>query len=164
MVATAEKHAEIVADALKHYAERGVFRGFGAQGKRSGKYHYRIRWHYESDITLTFDPKTKTLRFPALFPDVGSHAGMYDALRGYVKRRKSDALPDHRRLDTERIDVRLVNRGGVVSLSVKSLDGDIEYAVRKLVHLVHEIFIDFLRDGQYYEYLVEAFGAEADPM
>lgn len=133
-------------------------------GSRGGKAHYRVRWHYESDLILTFDPKTNTLRFPVLFPGVDEAPAMYKALRAYVKRRQSQDLPEHRRIDENRIKVSLSKRNGVVSLSFKSLDGDIAYATKKLVHLVHELFIDFLRDGPYYDYLVDEFGAEADPM
>ena len=158
------KSSDIVADALSHYASRGVFRGFGATGTQGGKAVFRIRWHYDSDLTLTYDKKTKTIRFPYLFPNVDADEAMYTALRAYVKKRCDQALPDHRRIDENRVKVSLTKRSGVVSLSFKSLDGDIEYATKKLVHLVHELFIDFLRDGPYYDYLVAEFGAEADPM
>ena len=155
---------DIIHSALERYAQRGVFKGYGALGKEGGKHLYRVRWHYDSDLRIVFDGKTSTLSLPKVFPRATEVPRMLDALRAYVKRKQDQGLPDHRRIDGERAQVRLVNRGGDVTLSLKSLDGDIEYAVQKLVHLMNEIFIDFLRDGAYYEYLVAEFGAEADPM
>ena len=164
MATSTDTEIETINDALSHYAARGVFRGFGALGMKSGKARYRIKWHYESDLILTYDPKTNTIRFPNLFPNVDSDEAMYTALRAYLKKRLDQVLPDHRRIDEARVKVSLTKRNGVASLSFKSLDGDLEYATKKLVHLVHEMFIDFLRDGPYYDYLVAEFGAEADPM
>ncbi|MFN3164846.1 MAG: hypothetical protein ACE37N_15550 [Pseudohongiellaceae bacterium] len=41
------------------------------------------------------------------------------------------ALPDHRRCDAQRVALRPYNRGGSVALTLRSLDGDVEYLVRK---------------------------------
>jgi hypothetical protein len=41
------------------------------------------------------------------------------------------------------------------------LDGDLDYAVNKLVSLVNEIYLDFLSSGLYFDWLVETF--ELDP-
>ena len=40
--------------------------------------------------------------------------------------------------------------------------GEYEYATRKLIHLVHEIFLGFLIDAGYYEYMVEHLGLDPD--
>ena len=37
------------------------------------------------------------------------------------------------------------------------LDADYDYAARMLISLVHEVFLVFLQDGRYFDYLVEAF-------
>ena len=39
-----------------------------------------------------------------------------------------------------------------------------EYAVRKLVHLINEIYLTFLTDGKYFDYLVETFNLDPDRM
>lgn len=40
--------------------------------------------------------------------------------------------------------------------------GDWDYVTRKLIHLVHEIFLGFLVDGGYYEYMVAHLGLDPD--
>ena len=57
--------------------------------------------------------------------------------------------------------MRTYNRGGDVALTLRSLDGDVEYLVTRLVALVNEIYLDFLSSGLYFEWLVETF--ELDP-
>ncbi len=49
-------------------------------------------------------------------------------------------------------------RSDALSLRVAVLDGDYEYATRRLVHLVNEVFLDFLRDAKYLEYMVAHLG------
>ena len=36
------------------------------------------------------------------------------------------------------------------------------YGTRKLIHLVHEIFLEFLAEGKYFEYQIEAFDLDPD--
>jgi len=54
------------------------------------------------------------------------------------------------------------NRGGTVALTVKALDGDVEYATRGLINLVHEIYLVFLMDGRNYDYMIETFDLDPD--
>ena len=42
------------------------------------------------------------------------------------------------------------------------LDGDTEYAVRRLVAVVNEIYLDFLSSGLYFDWLVETFDLDPD--
>ena len=50
----------------------------------------------------------------------------------------------------------------MVSIGISIRDQDFEYATRKLIHTVHEIFLVFLREGPYYEYMVEHLGLDPD--
>ncbi len=86
------------------------------------------------------------------------------AFRAWVRDRSSDGLPEHRRIDPRRLTVACTNRGGSVSVALAlrrrgaaSEREDWEYAARKGVSLVNEIFHGFLR-GPYYEYMVQNFG------
>ena len=87
---------------------------------------------------------------------------MYRQLKEFVASRQSENLPEHRRIIKQKARVRCTNRGGNVSLALVVEDGDYEYGARKLIHLVHEIFLGFLIDGPYSEYMVEAFDLNAD--
>ena len=100
------------------------------------------------------------MRFPLVLPNVP--AGMYRELKEFINARHAAELPDHRRIDSRKAQVAASNRGGNVKLSVRIIDGDDEYGARKLIHLVHEMFLTFLLDGRYYEYLVENFDLDQD--
>ena len=152
----------IVANTLEHYAHRGVFRGFSKVSERGDKALFRMVWHHDHKFDCMFDPATATMRFPALLPQVPAGSEMDKAFREYVKSRQSANLPDHRRIDPARAKLTVANRAGTISLSLKVLDGGYEYGVRKLVNLVHEIFLDFLYDGRYFQYLVDVFGLDPD--
>ena len=58
--------------------------------------------------------------------------------------------------------VRSSNRGGDVSLTLTVEDRDYEYGARKFIHLVHEVYMVFLSDGRYYEYMVDKFDLDPD--
>ena len=51
----------------------------------------------------------------------------------------------------------MVNRGGAASLVFVFRTRDVAYAVRKAVHLAHDILQDFLNDGRYVQYNVDYF-------
>jgi hypothetical protein len=89
---------------------------------------------------------------------------MYEDLKAFIRSRQSDDLPDHRRLDRRKVQIRTSMRSGKIQLVLKIKDGDTEYAVRKLVHLVNEIYLAFLADGKYFDYLVETFDLDPDRM
>jgi hypothetical protein len=163
MSKTLTPHIELVAETLEGYARRGVFKGFSRGPLARGKATFRIAWHRERIFDLVFDPKTSALSFPAVLPNVPSDSTIYRELKGFIQSRHSADLPDHRRIDRDRAQVRATNRGGNVSLTLRVIDGDCEYGTRKLVHLVHEIFLTFLVDG-HFEYMVETFNLDPDHM
>ena len=89
---------------------------------------------------------------------------MHEDLKAFIRSRQSDELPDHRRLDARKTQIRTYNRSGNILLVMKVMDGDSEYAVRKLVHLINEIYLTFLADGKYFDYLVDTFNLDPDRM
>ncbi len=148
-------NAAAVEALLEHYAGRGVFRGFSASGPK-----FRMRWHRDREFELIFDEGRGTLRFPALLPKFD--AAMLADLKAFVAERQSAAMPEHRRVDPSKVKLTLTRRGGDVALTATALDGDVDYAVRKLIHLVQEVYLVFLHDGKYYDYLVETFNLDPD--
>jgi hypothetical protein len=155
---------EVVAEALAGYAKRGVFRGFSEGAVTKGKASFRIVWHRDRVFEMVFDAKKNELRFPEVLTGVPAGSTMYRELKGFINTRLSDELPEYRRIDSQKAQVRASNRGGSVALALVVNDGDYEYGVRKLVHLVHEIFMVFLIEGSYLEYMVEAFDLDPDRM
>jgi hypothetical protein len=155
---------DTVAAVLAGYAERRVFHGFSRGPVSGGKARFQIAWHRGRVFELEFDARSGTFRLPALLTDIPTDSTMYEELKDFIRSRQSDDLPDHRRLDRRRIQIRTYNRGGDVLLALKIKDGDCEYAVRKLVHLINEIYLTFLADGKYFEYMVETFDLDPDRM
>lgn len=119
-------------------------------------------WHYDRPFELHLDSAKKTLRFPAILPAVPARSAMYRELQAFVKARQSGEMPEHRRVDPSKARVALANQRGAVSISVVVKDADFDYATRKSIQVVHEIFLTFLVDGPYYEYMVEHLGLDPD--
>ena len=161
---TAVSRIDTVAALLAGYAERRVFLGF-SRGPTSGeKATFQIAWHRGRVFTLAVDARAGTLRLPELLIGVPAQSSMHKDLKAFIRSRQSDELPDHRRLDARKTQVRTYNRGGNILLVMKVMDGDSEYAVRKLVHLINEIYLTFLADGKYFDYLVDTFNLDPDRM
>lgn len=164
MVKTAASPVDVVAGVLAGYAERRVFRGFSRSRTSGTKASFQIAWHRGRVFELTYDARTDTLRLPDLLTDVPADLSMHEDLKAFIRARQADELPDHRRLDARKVQIRTYDRGGNVLLVMKVKDGDREYAVCKLVHLVNEIYLTFLADGKYFDYLVETFDLDPDRM
>jgi hypothetical protein len=152
----------LVTGILEGYAEKAVFRGFSAHPLRGGKATYRMVWHQDRPFELLLDVPGKTLRFPAVLPGVHARSPMYRELQAFLKVRQTDEMPEHRRVDPAKAGITLSSQRGVVSLKLTVKNGDFDYATRKIIHLVHEIFMVFLVDGPYFEYMVEQLGLDPD--
>lgn len=149
-------------EVLEGYAERAVFRGFSAHPGRGGRAMYKMLWHFDRPFELHLDSAKKTLRFSAILPGVPIRSSMYRELKAFVKACQSGELPEHRRVNPAKARVSLTNLRGAVSLALSVKDSDFDYASRKVVQIVHEIFLIFLVDGPYFEYTVEQLGLDAD--
>lgn len=149
---------------LENYASRAVFRGFSRGPVRDGRAGFRMLWHRDRVFDLVLDVPRKTLRFPLVLPEVPADSPMYRGFQEFIAARFSESLPEHRRIDAKKARIRCGNRAGNVSLTLTALDGDFEYGIRKLILLVHEVYMDFLFDGRYYEYMIEKFDLDPDRM
>ena len=149
-------------EVLEGYAERAVFRGFSAHPGRAGKATYKMLWHYDRPFELHLDSAKKTLRFSSILPGVPARSPMYRELQAFVKARQSGELPAHRSIDCAKARIAVTNQRGAVSVTLSAKDGDFDYAARKIVQMVHEIFLIFLVDGPYYDYMVEHLGLDPD--
>lgn len=155
---------ETVAAALENYASRGVFRGFSRGEASASKAAFRMMWHKDRFYEFELDVREQTLAIPVVLPDVPAKSDMYRELAAFVKSRHSGELPDHRRIDAAKAELFASNRRSQVSVGIRVKDGDFEYATRKLVGAVHEIFLDFLSDGRYYEWVIETYEIDPDRM
>lgn len=149
---------ETVLARLQRYADRGIFRGFGATTTRGGGLECRFLWHAPEPHRLRFEPRRSALLFEDLLPGIAYPSAMDRAIREFVAGRRSPVLPAHRRIDTAKMRARCRNRNGKISIEVRCMDGDWEYTATRAVKLVNEVFLDFLA-GPYDAYMVEHFGA-----
>ena len=149
-----------MAVALENYATRGVFRGFSRGPATKARASYKMLWHRDRMSELILDAQRKTLRIPVVLPQVGPE--MFQDFRQFVASRHSVDLPEHRRIDPSKAAVTCANRGGNAGVTLAVEDGDYEYGVRKLIGLVHEVYMVFLYDGRYYDYMVETFDLDPD--
>ena len=156
--------AEVVSGILETYARRGVFRGYSRGSEGRGQATYKIVWHFDRVWELRLDIERGRLRFPLVLPNLPADSQMYSELKEFVRSRHGESLAEHRRIDRGKAEVNTHKRNGNVSLTLTVKNDDYEYGVRKLVHLVHEIFMTFLRDGSYYEYLVDNFDLAPEGM
>jgi len=147
---------------MEDYARRGVFRGFHALPARKGVAAFRMIWHRDRVFDLIVDTEKKTLRIPVVLPAVPSRSPLYKDFKVFVESHHAASLPDHRRIERSKARVRCANRSSNVCLTMTVRDGDYDYALQRLIHLVHETFLLFLTSGPYRDYMVEQLGAEAE--
>lgn len=150
--------SKIVSEVLRQYADRGIFQGYGERTARTGSIEYYFRWHAPEPHRLVYQPEQSRLIFPDLLPEVPYRSRIDRDLRKWIRDRFSPSLPEHRRLDPERISVSIHNHKASLSLSLSFEPHNALYACRKAVKLVNEIFLGFL-SGPYEDYMVKTFGA-----
>lgn len=157
-----EPPLEQVGGILQNYANRGLFRGFSPGAMSSSRAVFKMVWHLEQRFELIVDLGRNTLRVPVVLP--AAPLEIYREFKRFVESRQSAGLPEHRRIDPAKAAVRCSSRGGNVSLTVTVGDGGYEYAARKLIHLIHETYLDFLLDAKCYDYRIETFNLDPDKM
>jgi hypothetical protein len=146
-----DKSLNLVRESLQTYADRGIFRGFSEV--KTGQFQFV--WLIRHQMELRVDTAKRELRFRRLLPGVPTSSAMYAELKRFIAERHDRALPEHRRIDRRRAEVRCTNRGGAVSISLRVKNNQYAYGVNRIVNLAHELFVH-LRDA-YPEYLVENF-------
>jgi hypothetical protein len=152
-----QDEAALVQAALEHYAQRGSFRGFGTVPRTASRIEFTFSWLRDVTFRVVFDRRRRTLTFVDMLPGVPVRSDMDRRLRAFVKMHTSTAVPEHRRVDRRRVAVSVINRAGAASIRFAFRTKDVAYAVRKAVHLAHDILQDFLNDGRYAQYNVEYF-------
>lgn len=162
MVHATTTSLDTVSQTLEDYAARGVFRSFSKGKTRGSKTEFKLLWHRRKTFLLVFDSEKGTLRFRLVLPNVAADSGMYASLKKFLSTRRTSNDRPHRDVDPDKATIRPYNRNGSVSLGVQILDGDFEYGTRKLINLVNEIFLGFLVDGPYYEYMIDNFDLNVD--
>lgn len=139
--------------ALKHYADRGVFRGFRASPGVRGAVAYEFFWLTRRPMRASIDRRGR-LTFPALLPEVSKEIAV--EMTSMTAARSTRSVPDHKRIDNRRARLAATVRQGGLSLSVEIRGRNQEYAVSKTLNLINEMFVAL--HEHHPDYLVEHFG------
>ena len=107
-----------------------------------------------------FDHRNNVLTFPALFPRVDTVSPITADLRALIAARAGRHIPEHKRVDARRARIAGSTRKGDWSLTVEIRGSNHEYAVRKALNLINELFV--LLHERYPEYLVQQFGLSTE--
>ena len=86
-----------------------------------------------------------------------ARSDMYRQFKAYMKERSSTNLAEHRRIDPDRVHLKWSNRLGNVNLTLNIEGTDHEYATRKAINLLTDIFLDLLTESPYYDFMNEHF-------
>ena len=152
------KDIEKVRALLEHYATRGVFRSFSEVPAVTGRStEFQFLWFRDVKFRVTYHRTTHTLTFVDALPAIPARSEMDRHLRAFIQSRSRKSVPEHRRVDMRRIGVSVLNRKGAISIAFTLKPRQIEYGIKKAVHLVHEVLMDFLNESQYVEYNIEHF-------
>jgi hypothetical protein len=119
-----------------------------------------MKWHKERFYDLIYDVEKRSLRFPVALPK--APRPMYEEFKKFVASRQSTEILEHRRINPKRVRASCALKNGNISLLFISKDRDLEYSTQKLINLMHEIFMVFLRE--YYEYTIETFDIDRDQL
>ena len=143
---------------LEHYATRGVFRSFSDVASAPGRStEFQFLWFRDVKFRVAYNPTRHTLTFVNALPAVPTRSEMDRHLRAFIQSRSHTSVPEHRRVDLKKVGVSVLNRKGAISIAFTLKPRQLEYGVKKAVHLVHEVLMDFLNESQYVEYNIEHF-------
>ena len=151
----ARRGVDAVTEAMQGYADRGVFRGFSVR-RRGNRVEYRFTWMTRRPMTVAYDSKTHALTFRNVLPGVASKSPLLAEARALVEERTRNGFPAHRRIDARRARVSLALHQGCVSLTLSIQGQHHQYAVKKALNLVNELFV--ILHATYPDYLAKNFG------
>lgn len=137
-----------------------MFRGFRATPGPRGRIEYQFTWLLRRPMRAVFDPRRSVLTFTALFPGAGASKEMSHGLRSLVGSRAKKDQPAHKRIDARRARVSSAIRKGDLSLAIEIRGENHDYAVRRVLNLINELFLS-LHD-EYPDYLIERFGLSTE--
>jgi len=142
------------------YAKRGLLRNVRTTLSEGRATRVQFTWHYDRTFDLHVDYEASRLSFTDAFPNVPAASALYRNLTGFIDAMMSDSVPVHRRVDRRKTIVHGELIDANVAIVARAVDGDFDYAARKLIQVVNEIYFDFLPNSAHYEYQVQSLGLE----
>ena len=149
---------QVVRLVLDHYANRGLLRNVRTTPTVGVTTLFQFTWHYNRTFDLLVDCAASRMEFTGAFPNVSPLSAISLGLSQYIEAMMSENVPIHRRIDRRKTVVSRAHSGTDVSIVASIADGDFDYAARRLIQVVNEIYVDFLPNSSHYEYQVESLG------
>ena len=149
-------------DQMEQFAGIGIFSALSKVEKRKGAITYQFKWHMEQIFELVVDGKRGEISIPMVLPLVSKKSTLDAEFRDFIRSLSGPQLPQHQRLLSRGDTLRINNRGGMLSLAIKSEMGNAKQLTKKIIGAVHQVYTLFLRSGGYDDYLMEAFNIDLD--
>ena len=146
----------VVRDHLNSLSKRGVLHNLSETKGRGGKIFFRFRWLMKKDYVLEVNPRIRQLSINNLLPGLVYRSYRDSELRTFIANRGSLSIPEHRRVDAERVNLTYKNQKQQVTLVMKMTDEDYVYASSLMFRLINDLFI-YLK-MYHIDYLQEYFG------
>jgi hypothetical protein len=157
-----EAAGQVLARVLDDYAGRAMLRSLSIRRGRGAALQCSFRWFRDRELAIELGARGAHLRLHGALEHVPPRSPLDRALRDWLRSRQAQSVAEHRRLDPARVRLMLRNQDGAISVCLQSLDGDMEYATRKLIHLLNELYLDFLANQAPFDWLVQSFGLDPD--
>lgn len=154
--------ASAIGSLIDEFVARGVFTAAAMPSLRRGTEDYRLTWFRGQQMQLRVDLRRARASLERLLPPVAPRSAFDRRLRAWLRARQGKDLPRHRRIDPDALQARWRNVGGEMRLTLVSQRGDAVLAVRRLLHLVNELYLVFLSTPECYDWIVEAFDLDPD--
>ncbi len=145
---------------VDYYATRGLLRNVRATSTGGRTTLFQFTWHYNRTFDLLLDLAASQLVFAAAFPNVSPSSAICHELSQYVEAIMADDVPVHRRVDSRKTVVSAAHSGTDMAIVASVVDGDFDYATRRLIQVVNEIYFDFLPKSSHYAYQLESLGLD----
>ena len=154
----------IVRDVLQEYADRGVFRGFREAAGRNDTtvFEFLCFPFAHQPFRLIYNDHKQSLMFKGLLLEMPARSEMYQQLKSFLQQRSAADLPAHRRIDPDRVQLKWSNRKGKIDVTLNINGQHHEYATRRAINLLTDLFFDLLTESPYYEYMEAHFDMPED--
>jgi hypothetical protein len=162
--AKSERCDRVISRVLEEYLKRGTFRSLSKISNRRSISKYAVVWHRNRRVQIAVNYRRSTITVENIFPNVPKLSPMYRELKNYVSKYGSLDMPKHRRVEKSVGELICKRNASDVSLCLRLKGADYEKGLRRIVYVTHELFHDFILNGPYYTYQVEALGLDPDAM
>lgn len=137
-----------------------MFQGLSERTRRAGVIEFRFRWLTREPLVLEYDAKEETLTFKHLLPQARRGSEIAGAAQALIEEQSRPGVAPHRRIDRRKAEAEGRVARGHWSLRLQVKGRQHEYAVRKGVNVVNELFT--LLRASYPDYLGEVFGLSSE--